>query len=131
MDWIDSIQAVLGAIIVIAVVAASVFRYGNRAGLWFSELLSADRKLFWAAIGMACWTVVVAVGAWSVSFLAYVVRFADGPTGFEGWAAAASLGLIGVSVAVVTLAGLPWLVFLGIVRVIRWRGRRSADSTRL
>jgi hypothetical protein len=125
VDWLDSLETVVGAIIVIAVVAASIFRYGNRAGLWFSELMSEDRRLFWAAIGLVCWTAVVAVAAWGATFVAYVVYFVGQPDSPEGWAAAASLSLVGASIAVAVLAGIPWLVFVGAVRVLRWMARRS------
>ncbi|HEM60688.1 MAG TPA: hypothetical protein ENO24_00185, partial [Chloroflexi bacterium] len=107
MNWLDSLETVVGAIIVIAVAAAGVFRYGNRVGLWFSELMSEDRRLFWAAVGLVCWTAAVAVVAWSATFLAYTVYFVGQPDTPEGWASATSISLVAASIAVVVLAGIP------------------------
>jgi hypothetical protein len=128
VDWLDGLETALGAVLVIAVVAASIFRYGNRAGLWFSQLMSEDRRLFWAAIGLVCWTAIVGVAAWSVSFLVYVVRVAGQPTSPEGWAAAGSISLVTASITTALLAGIPWLLFVSAVRLLRWMAWRARDD---
>jgi hypothetical protein len=125
VDWLDTLQTLVGMAIVVAVAAASVFTYGSRIGVWFTQLLSEDRRLFWAAVGLACWTVIVGVVAWAVSFLVYVAYIGGQPGTPSGWAAAASIGLLLASPAVAILAGIPWLVLVGLVRVVRWRSRTS------
>ena len=125
MEWLDTLETVVGAVIVIAFVAASLFRYGSRIGVWFSELLTENRRLYWAAIAVVCWTVALAIVAWVVSLVLVVASGAVAPDSPATWAAASSMALLFASAVVAILAGIPWLVLVGLVRVLRWRSRRS------
>jgi len=124
VEWLDTLETVVGAVIVIGVAAASIFRYGFRIGEWFSELVTENRRLYWTAIALPCWTVIVAVAAWAASFLVYMAYIGGQPGTPAGWAAGASIGLLLASPAVAILAGIPWLVLV-VVRVLRWRSRTS------
>jgi hypothetical protein len=126
VDCLDTLGTVVGAAIVLAVAAASLFSFGSKIGVWFSELGSENRRLYWAAIGLVFWTVLVAGAAWGVSFLVYVAYIGGQPDGPTGWAGAASIGLLIASTAAALLAGIPWLAMVVAVRVIRWTTQRSA-----
>ena len=125
VEWLDTLETVVGAVIVIAFGAASLFRYGSRIAVWFSELLTENRRLYWAAIAVVCWTVALATVAWVVSLVLVVASGAVAPDSPATWAAASSMALLFASAVVAILAGIPWLALVGLVRVLRWRSRRS------
>ena len=125
VEWLDTLETVVGAVIVIAFGAASLFRYGSRIAVWFSELLTENRRLYWAAIALVCWTVALATVAWVVSLVLVVASGAVAPDSPATWAAASSMALLFASAVVAILAGIPWLALVGLVRVLRWRSRRS------
>jgi hypothetical protein len=130
VDCLDTLGTLLIGAVLLAFALASLFRFGSRIGVWFSELLTENRKLYWAAIGLACWTVIIGVVAWGVSLLvcvAYIGGQADTPM---GWAGAASIGLLIASAVVALRAGIPWLAMVVAVRVLHWRSRRSGDRER-
>jgi hypothetical protein len=129
VEWLETLQTLVAAIVVLGMAAAGLFRYGSRIGTWFSELLSENRRLFWAAMGLVCWTITVGSVAWGVSFLGYVLRVGRQPDTPTDWASAASIGLLLASAVVAVLAGIPWLVLVGAVRLLRWSERRSGGRT--
>jgi len=124
-DCLDALGTLLAGAALLAFAAISLFRFGSRIGVWFSELAAENRKLYRAAIGLVCWTVAVAAVAWCVSFVVYVVYIGERPDTPEGWAAAASISLLLASLVVAILAGIPWLVLASLVGVLRWRARRA------
>ena len=125
MEWLDTLETVVAAVIMIAFLALSLFRYGSRIGVWFSEAQTESRRLYRAAIALACWTVALAAAAWGVSLVLIVASGAVAPNSPATWAAASSMSLLFASAVVAILAGIPWLVLAGLVRVLRWRSRRS------
>ncbi|HUS69495.1 MAG TPA: hypothetical protein VM075_01805 [Anaerolineae bacterium] len=125
MECLDTLGTLLAGAVLLAFVLASLFRFGSRIGEWFSSLETENRKLYWAAIGLVFWTVIVAVAAWGVSLLLYLAYAGVPLDNPAGWTTAASVGLLLASPVVALLAGIPWLVLVGLVRVIRWRSRRS------
>jgi hypothetical protein len=129
VQWMETLQTVVAALVVLGVATASLFRYGSRVGAWFSELRSEKRTLYWAAIGLVCWTVTLAAVAWAVALLFYLA-YVDPPPDTAGtWATASSVALLLATPAVAVLAGIPWLVLVSIVRVLRWSERRSGRRT--
>jgi hypothetical protein len=125
VDWVDTLETVVVALILAAVAAVSIFRYGSRIGVWFSELMAENRRLFWAAIALVGWTFALAAGAWGASLLLYL-NYAGIPLDRPAnWATASSMALLLASPVVAILAGLPWLVLVGVVRLLRWRSRRA------
>ena len=130
MDCLDTLGTLVAGAVLLAFALASLFGFGSRIGEWFSSLATENRKLYWAAIGLVFWTVIVAVAIWGVSFWFYVAYAGvqlDAPT---GWAGAASISLLIASLAVAILAGIPWLAMVGAVRLLRWRSRRSGGRQR-
>jgi hypothetical protein len=128
VQWMETLQTVVAALVMLGVAAASLFRYGSRIGTWFSELRSDQRTLYRAAIGLVCWTVTVAGVAWAVALLLYLAYLGPLPDTLGSWATASSIAFLLATPAVAALAGLPWLVLAGIVRVLRWSERRSGDG---
>jgi hypothetical protein len=127
VDWLDTVQTVVAALVLAAVGAVSIFRYGSRMGAWFSDLVAQNRRLFWAAMALAGWTVAVAAMAWGVAlwlYAGYAGVSLDTPA---PWTTASVIAILLASPAVAILAGIPWLILVGGVRVLRWRSSRSAD----
>jgi hypothetical protein len=119
MDCLDTLGTMVGVAIVLGVAAATLFRYGARIGVWFSQLAIENRTLYLAGIGLVCWTVIVGVVAWAVTFFVYVAYIGGQPDTAMGWTEAASLALLIASPVVALLAGIPWLVLIGLVRAVR------------
>jgi hypothetical protein len=125
VDWLDTLQTVVGALILAAVAAVSIFRYGSRIGVWFSELMTENRRLFWAAIALVGWTFALAAAAWGASLFLYLDYTGISPDRPATWATASSMALLLASPVVAILAGIPWLMLVGVVRLLRWRSRRA------
>ena len=125
VEWLDTLETVVAAVIMIAFLVLSLFRYGSRIGVWFSEIQTERRRLYRAAIALACWTIALATAAWVVSLVLVVASGAVAPDSPATWAAASSIALLSAAFVVAILAGIPWLVLAGLVRVLRWRSRRS------
>ena len=125
MEWLDTLETVVAAVIMIAFLVLSLFRYGSRIGVWFSELQTESRRLYLAAIALVCWTITLAAGAWVVALLLLLASGAMVPDSPAAWAAASSIALLSAAFVVAILAGIPWLVLVATVRVLRWRSRRS------
>jgi hypothetical protein len=128
VQWMETLQTIVAALVMLGVAAASLFRYGSRIGTWFSELRSDQRTLYWAAIGLVCCTVTVAGVAWVVAMLFYLAYLGPLPDTAGTWATASSVAFLLASPVVAVLAGIPWLVLVGIVRVLRWSERRSGGD---
>lgn len=119
MNCLDTLGTLLAGAAVLAFAAISLFKFGSRIGVWFSKLAAENRKLYWAAVGMVCWTVVVAGVAWGASVLVYLTYFQEQPATPSDWAGAASFALLVAAPIVGVLAGLPWLVLVVLVRAVR------------
>jgi len=121
VDCLDTLGTLLAGAALLGFALASLFGFGSKIGVWFSSVGTENRKLYGAAIGLVCWTVAVAAVAWCVSFLVYVVYIGEQPDTPTGWTGAASIALLLASPVVAMLAGIPWLVLVGALRVLRWR----------
>jgi len=92
-------------------------------------LAAENRKSFWAAVALACWTGAVAVVLWAVPFLAYVVCIAGQPGTLASCSGAVSLGaILPLAMVAFLFGGIPWLVFIGVVRTLRWWRSQMADD---
>jgi hypothetical protein len=125
VEWLEDLETLIGAIVLIGLFVVGLFRYGSRIGVWFSELSTENRRLYLAAIALVCWTITLAAGAWVVSLVLLLASGAIAPDSPATWAAASSMALLFASAVVAILAGIPWLALVGLVRVLRWRSRRS------
>ncbi len=130
VEWMETLQTIVAALVLLGVAAASLFRYGSRMGAWFSELRSEKRTLYWVAIGLLCWTVTLAAVAWAVALLFYLAYVGPPPDTAETWATASSVAPLLATPVVAVLAGIPWVVLVGVTRVLRWRERRSGGLKR-
>jgi len=128
VDWLDTAQTVVAALLLGAVVAVSIFRYGSRIGVWFSDLMTENRRLFWVAMALVGWTVALAAVAWGVSLFLYVAYAGVSLDTAASWTTASSVALLLASPVVAILAGIPWLILVGGVRLLRWRSRRSRGA---
>jgi hypothetical protein len=126
VEWLDTLETVVGAIIVLGVIAAAIFGYGSRAALWFSEMQTRDRRLFWAAIALVCWTVVVGALAWVTGFLVYISSTGATLQNPSSWSGASLVASLVAALVAAVLAGIPWLALIGLVRLLRWREQRAA-----
>ncbi len=129
MQWMETLQSIVAAVVLLGVAAVSLFRYGSRIGAWFSELRSEKRTLYRAAVGLVCWTVALTAVAWVVALLFYLAYLGPPPATAQGWATASSVALLVGAPVLAVLAGLPWLVLVGIVRVLRWSERWSGGPS--
>jgi MFS family permease len=125
VDWLDTLETVIGAIIVLGVIAAAIFGYGSRTALWFSELRTQNRRLFWAAIALVCWTVAVGAGAWLVGLLVYVSSTAVALENPSSWSGASLVATLVAAPLTAVLAGIPWLALIGLLRLLRWQEQRA------
>jgi hypothetical protein len=98
---------------------AALFKFGSRIGVWFSQLADENRKLYWAAIGLACWTAVIAAGAGVVAYLFYLALFLEGPLTLWERAGLASVALSIAAGIVYRFASLPWDVLVRVVGALR------------
>jgi hypothetical protein len=128
-NCLDTLGTLVGGAAVLAVVLVALFRYGSSIGEWFSQLAAENRKLFWAAVGLACWTGVVGVVLFAVSLLSYIICIARRPDTLGSCTVAATLGtILPLAAAAVILGGFPWPVFIGVVRTLRWWRARTVDG---
>jgi len=128
-NWLETLKALLGWVLVLAFFGAALFMYGSSIGEWFSQLAAENRKVFWAAVALACWTGVVAVVLWAVSLLSYVACIAGQPAAQGSCTLAATFGtILPLAVVAFILGGIPWFVFIGLVRALRWWKARTAND---
>jgi hypothetical protein len=125
VDWLEDLETLIGAIIFIGLFVVGLFRYGAGIGVWFAELSIENRKLYWAAIALVCWSVILAVAAWGLSLLLWLASGGAMPDSPAAWAAASSIALLSAAFTVALFAGIPWLVLVSFVRVLRWSKQRT------
>ena len=125
VEWLEDLETLIGAIVLIGLFVVGLFRYGSRIGVWFSELSTENRRLYLAAIALVCWTITLGAGAWVVHLLRFLAFGAMLPDSPAAWALASSIALVSAAFVVAILAGIPWLVLVNLVRVLRWWKQRT------
>ena len=123
MDWLEDLETLIGAIIFIGLFVVGLFRYGAGIGVWFAELSIENRRLYWAAIALVCWTIILAITAWGMSLVLWLASGGAIPDSPAAWATASAIALLSAAFTAAVFAGIPWLVLVTTVRVLRWRRR--------